>query len=195
MSNPQPRKRAPLPSPPDFGILEQASRHPGRRRLALLALMGDLNFAWSNSESLFIYVLMLLLDTDESAAAIVFATLNTTRARLDLVERLAKLKVRDRELRRELDDITKAFAISTRLRNEMNHATFVLNEAGEITHTQTMKLEERGGGMRFGSWKQVDNARIAKIEAAVANLYFLNRRIWMILPRLEFDQQIANEEA
>ena len=41
--------------------------------------MGHLICSWSNSESLFIYVLMILLRTDEASAAVEFATLNTTR--------------------------------------------------------------------------------------------------------------------
>jgi hypothetical protein len=46
--------------------------------------MGHLICSWSNSESLFICVLMILLRTDEASAAVVFATLNTTReTRLD----------------------------------------------------------------------------------------------------------------
>lgn len=179
------RGRAPLPRPPDFDVIEHASRYPGERRLAWMSLIGDLNFAWSNNESLFIYVLMLLLDTDEPAAAIVFATLNTTRARLDLVERLAKIRLSDRALGQELSEVTRAFSASTRLRNELNHATFVLNEAGDITHTQAMKLEERSGILRFGAREAVDDARMAKVATAVAELYALNRRIWSLLGRLE----------
>lgn len=179
------RGRASLPEPPDFDVIEQASRYPAEGRLRWMALIGDLNFAWSNTESLFIYVLMLLLDTDEPAAAIVFATLNTTRARLDLVERLAKIRVRDRALGEELAEVTKAFSASTRLRNELNHATFVLNEAGDITHTQAMKLEERRGSLRFGVRETVDQARMDKVAAAVADLYALNRKIWGLLSDLE----------
>jgi hypothetical protein len=41
---------------------------------------------------------MLLMETDEATAAIVFATLNTTRARIDLIERLAKIKVGDKKV-------------------------------------------------------------------------------------------------
>jgi hypothetical protein len=50
-----------------------------------MALIGNLVVSWSNNETLLIYILMLLLDTDQSSAAIVFASLNTTRARLDLI--------------------------------------------------------------------------------------------------------------
>jgi hypothetical protein len=41
---------------------------------------------------------MLLMETDEATAAIVFATLNTTRARIDLIERLAMIKVGDKQV-------------------------------------------------------------------------------------------------
>lgn len=174
-----------LPPRPDFDALEAAAHRSSERRLAFLALIGDLNFAWSNNESMFIYVLMLLLDTNEAAAAIVFSTLNTTRARLDLVQRLAKIGLRDKELRAELDGIVDAFSASTRLRNDLSHATFVIGESGEISHTQTMKLEESKGQLRFGTRRALDQERLDQIAAAIRGLYALNRRIWDFLPRLE----------
>ena len=79
-----------LPPKPDFAAIEAAARDSADRRTLILSLIGTLVFSWSNNESMFIYVLMLLLDTDEVSAAIVFATLNTTRARLDLVQRLVQ---------------------------------------------------------------------------------------------------------
>lgn len=150
-----------------------------------MALIGDLNFAWSNNESMFIYVLMLLLDTNEAAAAVVFSTLNTTRARLDLVQRLAKISLRDRSLRAELDSIVDTFSASTKLRNDLSHATFVIGERGEISHTQTMKLEESKGQLRFGTRRALDQERLDHIASAVRGLYALNRRIWDFLPKLE----------
>lgn len=63
--------------------------------MVTLTLIGNLVHCWSNNESLFIYILMLLMETDEATAAIVYATLNTTRARIDLIERLAKIKVKE----------------------------------------------------------------------------------------------------
>lgn len=148
-------------------------------------LIGDLNLAWSNNESLFIYVLMLLLGTDERAAAIVFATLNTTRARLDLVQRLAKIAVADRGVRNELTDIVERFSAATRLRNDFSHATFVIDEHGEITHTQHMKVEESRGNLRFGVRRPVDDARLDEIIHAIRELDTLNRRIWDLMPVLE----------
>lgn len=148
-------------------------------------LIGDLNLAWSNNESLFIYVLMLLLDTDEKAAAIVFATLNTTRARLDLVQRLAKITVTDKAVRSELNNIVDRFSAATRLRNDLSHATFVLDAQGEITHTQQMKIEESRGSLRFGTRRPVDDARLEEIARTIRELHGLNRRIWDLMPALQ----------
>lgn len=181
--------------PPDFDVLERASLRPGEARSALFSLLDDLKFAWSNDESLFIYVLMLLLDTDEAAAAIVFATLNTTRARLDLVERLARIKVKDQAVRRELRDIVRKFSAITRLRNELYHATYVVDEAGEITHTQVMKLGERHGEMRFGARQPFDATREEQIVNAVKQLYQLNRRLWALLPQLARDESDVSRAA
>ena len=69
-----------LPPKPDFEVLAAAVPASADRRIFVLALMGNLICSWSNNESLFIYVLMILRRTDEAAAAVVFATLNTTRA-------------------------------------------------------------------------------------------------------------------
>lgn len=156
-----------------------------------MTLAGDLNLAWSNNESLFIYVLMLLLDTDEKAAAIVFATLNTTRARLDLVQRLAKIRVADKAVRGELGAIVEGFSAATRLRNDLSHATFVIDSQGEITHTQQMKVEESRGNLRFGMRRPVDDARMEEISRAIRELQTLNRRIWDLMPRLETAAQTA----
>lgn len=177
--------RSSLPQRPDFEAIEAAAVTSAERRKTIMALIGDLNFSWSNDESLFIYVVRLLLGTDDISAAIVFATLNTTRARLDLVTRLAKVHVGDPLLRREVGRIVEAFARLTRLRNELTHCIFVVDEHGMITATQTMKIEESCSRMRFGVRHPFDEARIRQLARAIAELNDLNRAIWDLLPRLE----------
>jgi hypothetical protein len=58
-----------LPPRPDFEALAAAAPASADRRTLILALIGNLIVSWSNNESLFIYVLMILLDTDRSSAA------------------------------------------------------------------------------------------------------------------------------
>jgi hypothetical protein len=174
-----------LPPKPDFQAIEAAAIESADRRTMILALIGNLVFSWSNNESMFIYVLMILLETDEVSAAIVFATLNTTRARLDLVQRLATAKINDRIMAKTLDKIITRFNESTRIRNEFNHCMYTVNERGEITHTHAMKIKESRGRLTLGELRPMDDARITELVKAVADLKTLNRDLWDLLPRLQ----------
>jgi hypothetical protein len=174
-----------LPPKPDFEAIEAAAIDSADHRTKVLALIGNLVFSWSNNESMFIYVLMLLLETDEVSAAIVFATLNTTRARLDLVQRLAKAKVADKEVAKTLDRIIERFNACTRIRNEFNHCMYAVSERGEITHTHAMKIRETAGRLVLGEIRPMDEARIRELGKAVEDLKILNREIWAYLPRLQ----------
>ena len=98
-----------LPPKPDFAAIEAAAHTSANRRTFIMALIGNLVYSWANNESMFIYVLMVLMNTDEASAAVVFTTLNTTRARLDLVERLAKIKIKDKSIQKTLERIVAQF--------------------------------------------------------------------------------------
>ena len=178
---------SPLPPRPDFAALEAAAPKSADRRTELLALIGNLVFNWSNNESLFIYVLMLLLSTDEASAAIVFATLNTTRARLDLIQRLAKVRIHDRKLDRDLNALIERFNESTQLRNELNHCMYTVDASGEIVQTQSMRLVQTRTALKFGEVKPMNEERLREMADAVVEMGRLNRAIWDILPRLQAD--------
>ena len=151
----------------------------------MLALIGNIVFSWSNNESMFIYILMLLMETNETVAAIVFATLNTSRARLELIQRLARTRVADRTIARELDELIERFNECTRLRNEFNHSMFVVSDSGELTHTQALRIQERRGRLAFGMRRSLDEKRLSEMRQGVAELARLNRDLWAFLPRLE----------
>src|SRR5438874_2443491 len=145
----------------------------------------QVNCSWSNNESLFIYVLMILLRTDEASAAVVFATLNTTRARLDLIQRLAKIRVSDKALSKNLTTLIERFSESTKVRNELNHCMFIFDSAGAITHTQSMRLMETRSSLRFGEIKALDESRLQEMLRTTHEMTKINREIWDLLPRLE----------
>jgi len=176
---------SPLPPRPDFAALEAAAPKSADRRTELLALIGNLVFNWSNNESLFIYVLMLLLNTDEASAAIVFATLNTTRARLDLIQRLAKVRIHDKKLDRDLNALIERFNESTQLRNELNHCMYTVDANGDIVQTQSMRLVQTRAALKFGEVRPMDEARLHEMADAVVEMGRINRAIWDILPRLQ----------
>lgn len=174
-----------IPTRPDFEAIESAAIETADHRTKILALIGNLVFSWSNNESMFIYVLMVLLETDEVSAAIVFATLNTTRARIELVQRLAKAKIKDRETAKTLERVIDRFNDYTRVRNEFNHCMYTLSDRGEITHTHAMRIRESKGRLVLGEIRAMDESRLNEMVKTINDLKKLNRELWDFLPRLQ----------
>src|SRR3982074_3740455 len=129
------------------------------------------------------------MEAYNSSAAIVFATLNTTRARLDLIQRLAKIKLKDEKLDKALSKLIDRFNHSTALRNEFNHCLYITDEAGKITHTQSMRIVETREHLQFGISKPLDGTRLTPMVAAVKEMTNINREIWELLPRLQLHLQ------
>lgn len=182
---PPPSPAALLPPRPDFAAIEQAARDTASDRQNLMTLIGQLVFSWSNNESLLIYVMMLLLKTDERSAAVVFSTLNTTRARLDLVRRLTLLHLHDPAARAEVDKTIELFNDANRIRNEFMHAMYFVDEQGKITHTQMLRFIEKKGRVSFGDRQPIDAKRLQSLVDVDDRLRRLNRQLWALLPRLQ----------
>src|SRR5262245_43063605 len=128
---------------------------------------------------------MILLDTHEASSEIVFGTPSTTRARIDLIEQLTKIKISDKAVEKALDDIIERFNDSTRLRNEFNHCMYVVDEHGEITHTNHMRVQEVKGRLQLGIVRPMDDARIAELQESIRAMTRLNRDIWNFLGVLQ----------
>lgn len=174
-----------LPPKPDFEALAASAPSSADRRTLILALIGNLVSSWTNNESLFIYILMILLKTDQPSAALTFATLNTTRARLDLIQRLAKITIKDKNLDKALAKIIERFNESTHVRNEFNHCMYIVDAGGQITHTQSMRITQTKSSLQFGEMKPMDEARLKSMIKTTKEMTRINRDIWDILPRLE----------
>jgi hypothetical protein len=185
--------RSSLPQSPDFESMDAKGARSAGQRSQVLGLVGNLIFSWSNNESMFIYLLMLLLETDIDSATIVFITLNTTRARLDLIRRLAKSKLKDPRSIRKIERLIDRFNRCTKVRNEFNHCIYQLNEFAEITHTNSLKITESSKGIQIADRKNMDEARIKEITNAIRRLKKLNKDIWAFLPQLE--KQINAQKA
>lgn len=150
----------------------------------LCALVGRFMFNWSNNESMLIYVMMALMRTDEISAAVVYSTLNTTRARLDLVRRLAKLHLRDRKLRRQLDDVIERFNACTRLRNAFQHSIYACDAEGNLSQMRALRVSETRRRISFGDPTMLDAERIDELRSALGELQTLNQDIRALLPEL-----------
>jgi hypothetical protein len=174
-----------LPPKPDFEALAASAPASADRRTLVLALIGNLVSNWTNNESLFIYVLMILLKTDQESAALTFATLNTTRARLDLIQRLARITIKDKTLDKALAKIIERFNDTTHIRNEFNHCMYIVDAQGQITHTQSMRIVQTKDNLQFGEMKPMGDARLREMIKATKEMARINRDIWDFLPRLE----------
>jgi hypothetical protein len=174
-----------IPPQPDFAAIEAGAHRSTDRRTLILASIGSLVFNWSNNESMLVYVIMLLMDTDDASAAIVFATLNTTRARLDLIQRLAKVKIADKAVAKRLNGLIDEFNRCTRIRNEFNHSIYAVNAQGEVTHTHSMRIRETRANLRLGEIREMDDARLEEMADAIRDLSNLNRDLWTFLPILQ----------
>ena len=147
----------------------------------LLILIGRLNYTWTNTESLFIHLIAGLSDTDTEAALIIFLTLNTTRARVELVERLVKLERCDRELRGRVLEATKLMMRQSALRNRYNHCIYSFDKDAGMARTILMRISDRKDRLKIGQTSDVDDRAIEEIERTIATLQDVNSTIWKIV--------------
>lgn len=147
----------------------------------VLQLVGRLNYVWTNTESLFIYLIAHLMGTSKEAAIVVFLTLNTTRARLDLIERLAKLPSTSSADRAKVLDFAKRLGREGRLRNKYNHCIYSFDETGSVASTQLMRIADINDDLRYGKTEALDAAEMARIEETIHAIGAVNKDIWSFL--------------
>ncbi|MEM8797095.1 MAG: hypothetical protein AAGE61_16150 [Pseudomonadota bacterium] len=174
-----------LPNRPDLQAIKDVARETSQRRNLILGLIGNLSFCWSNNESMLIYLIMALLRTNETSAKIIFGTLNTTRARMDLVERLAAAHLTDETIKREIKRILRVFNDCTKVRNELIHCMFHIDQGGDITHTHSLRVQVQKGELQTVVTQDMDDARIRKMASTVKKLVKLNADLWAFLPVLD----------
>lgn len=143
-----------------------------------LKLLGELNYAWTNTESLLIHMIAGLAKAEEEVAVVIFLTLNTTRARMDLVERLAKLPNVDGELRGKVLDFTKAMQRVSALRNHYNHCIYSVDQDTGQTKTILMRIADRRSEIKVGRTGELNDAALDEIRGAISSLVDLNASLW-----------------
>lgn len=151
-----------------------------------LLQVGKLNYAWTNTESLLIHFIAGLARTDVETATVIFLTLNTSRARMDLVNRLSKL---GRVAKQEQDQIlalTARIQKVGRLRNRYNHCIYAFDSNAEVSHTILMRIADRKDGIKMGQVEAVDDKAAQDIAAAIAELSDINRASWRFLQASDY---------
>ncbi len=144
----------------------------------ILLHIGQLNYTWTNTESLLIYLLAGLAQVDKETAIVIFLTLNTTRARIELVERLAKLRKTSPDCRREILEITGQMAKQAKLRNKYSHCIYSFNENGTSGKTQLMRIFDSKEEIRYGKVEDINDQEIARIRDCINDIAGVNTKIW-----------------
>ena len=152
----------------------------------LLLLTGKMNYMWTNTESLLIHMIAGLADTDKEIAVIIFLTLNTTRARIDLVERLAKAGRCSAEDRRAILELTRDLGRLSGVRNHFNHCIYSFDAESGQAQTILMRISDRKTGIKLGRTDPVDQTELDRVGEALDNLAALNRSIWDLIVKLGY---------
>ncbi|WP_170782774.1 hypothetical protein [Ruegeria lacuscaerulensis] len=152
----------------------------------LILLVGKLNYMWTNTESLLIHLIAGLSGTNKDVAVIIFLTLNTTRARIDLVERLAKMDGRPPDLRDAILEHTQRLSKLSGIRNKYNHCIYSFDPDSGNPKTILMRISDRKTDIKLGREDTVDAAALTEIESVVKKLSDANRDIWQLITRLGF---------
>ncbi|KAA0697449.1 hypothetical protein DTW90_18675 [Neorhizobium sp. P12A] len=147
----------------------------------VLLLVGRLNYVWTNTESLLIYIIAHLLNVEKDAAIIVFLTLNTTRARIDLVERLAKLPSAPSDDSKAVLALMGRLKRESKMRNKYNHCIYSFDESGEISSTQLMRLVEDEKEVRYGKIEQLDRKEIDRLEKSIQEIVEISKALWVFI--------------
>ncbi len=145
-----------------------------------LLKIGKLNYSWTNTESLLIHFIAGLAGCDKEAATIIFLTLNTSRARMDLVERLAKLPRVPEKEREEVLALTRAMSQLSGLRNRYNHCIYAFDKESGSTRSIMMRIADRKKDIKVGASQKIDAAALSEIDASLASLSELNGRLWRV---------------
>lgn len=147
----------------------------------VLLLVGRLNYAWTNTESLLIHLIAGLADTSKDVAVIIFLTLNTTRARTDLVERLAKMDGRAADEREAVLALTRRLMKLSSLRNRYNHCIYAFDPDGGAPRTILMRIADRKDQIKIGEIDRLDAHALDRIHAAIEELTDINRAVWAFI--------------
>lgn len=153
---------------------------------AFLLLVGKLNYAWTNTESLLIHVIAGLARVDTETGTVIFLTLNTSRARIDLVQRLSKLERVSPEERKAILDVTDRIQKVGHLRNRYNHCIYAFDTNAEVSHTILMRIADRKDAIKMGQVTAVDPDAVQGINDAIDELRQINRTIWSVLRKYAY---------
>ena len=151
---------------------------------AFLTAIGGLVINWANNESVFMAMLQVLLAGGEFSAAIVWHSHRTTQARLELVGRLCRERVKDKALLEDIQRAISAFKSLSRSRNFYCHAMYRYDAELCLADAAGTTLTQEGEPIAFDV-KRMDIATLNEISHVSMELAQFNRRVWDLVGRLQ----------
>ncbi|MEP1930689.1 MAG: hypothetical protein ABJJ37_05370 [Roseibium sp.] len=151
-----------------------------------LTLVGKLNYTWTNTESLLIHMISGLADVNKEVATVIFLTLNTSRARIDLVERLVKLDNRAKELREEVLGLTTAMSKTLKLKNKYNHCIYSFDSEGQNASTILMRISDRKSAIEYGKSSPINKREISLVKETISMTHSANKALWEFFQRHKY---------
>ena len=152
----------------------------------VLLLVGQLNYTWTNTESLLIHIIAGLAKVDKETAIVIFLTLNTPRARIDLVERLAKMQKTPADCRAEVLEATRQLSEEAKLRNKFNHCIYSFDPDSGKGITQLMRIFDNKDQIKYGKIEALDDSEMRRIRASITSLVNINKEFWRISEKYGF---------
>lgn len=124
--------------------------------------------------------------SDKETAIVIFLTLNTPRARIDLVERLAKMQKTPSGCRSEILTATGRLSEEAKLRNKYNHCIYSFDPDSGRGLTQSMRIFEGKDDIKYGKIEELDDREIDKIKKSIKSLIEINQCFWSITEKYGF---------
>ncbi|MGA9433591.1 MAG: hypothetical protein WBV62_05085, partial [Roseobacter sp.] len=135
----------------------------------------------TNTESLLIHLIAGLSRTDKETAIVTFLTLNTTRARIDLVQRLSKLDRVPQDERDAVLDVTRKVQQLSGLRNKYNHCIYSFdNKSGDLSTIQ-MRVADRKNRIKVGEMAPLDKQALEGIQTSLEEMASVNQSVWQVI--------------
>ena len=152
----------------------------------VLQLLGRMNYAWTNTETLLVHFIAGLAGVDKETAIVIFLTLNTTRARFDLVDRLAKMGRIGGKGRDEILSFTAQMKEVLKHKNQYNHCLYSFDADGGNAKTIMMRIAETKHSIKFGKEKNLNDEEMKRIRDSIDRIEGLNRSAWRLIVAYRF---------
>jgi len=151
---------------------------------AFLVSIGELVVSWANSESVFLAMLQLLIQSGGRSAAIIWHSHRTTLARLELIDRLSRERVSDEQLVRDIRQSIVQFKGFSKTRNFYCHALYDYDADLCLRTVSSATNAQQGEPLRFER-KRMDKSVLNEIGDAIIRLGEFNRSLWKLVERLQ----------